>query len=206
MYLTQMKYAIPSFVHSINLITSLQAGDIAEISRYLTPIIKSATKIYTDIPSNPNALPITRSFLSRLTISPSSAPTDLRTLLSKYSTAPQKPTLNALRATKSPAEISNMRHAGRLSGRALTSAMSRPFLSESILAAYIEHQFRTSGLEGSAYIPVVAGGKRGSVIHYTANNHLLPPDETVLVDAGGSYGGYIADITRTWPGAAGPGR
>ena len=92
-----------------------------------------------------------------------------------------------------------MRHAGRLSGRALTSAMTHAFTSESTLAAHIEHQFRLSGLSGSAYIPVVAGGKRGSIIHYTSNNRLLHPSETVLVDAGGSYGGYIADITRTWP-------
>ena len=77
--------------------------------------------------------------------------------------------------------------------------MSQKFPSEAALAAHITHQFHLSGLEAAAYIPVVAGGPRGSIIHYTANNHLLQPHELVLVDAGGEYGGYITDITRTWP-------
>mmetsp|Transcript_5094 Transcript_5094/g.16321 ORF Transcript_5094/g.16321 Transcript_5094/m.16321 type:complete len:150 (-) Transcript_5094:419-868(-) len=31
------------------------------------------------------------------------------------------------------------------------------------------------------------------------NNALLSPGDLLLMDAGGSFGGYSADITRTWP-------
>ncbi|RYC56863.1 peptidase [Xylaria longipes] len=110
-----------------------------------------------------------------------------------------RPHTNSLRAIKSPAEIANMRHAGRESGRALTAAMRRSWASEKELAAFLEYSYQKSGLDGQAYIPVVAGGPRGTLIHYVLNNAPLKSDELVLVDAGGEYGTYITDITRTWP-------
>ncbi|TRX95595.1 hypothetical protein FHL15_003553 [Xylaria flabelliformis] len=110
-----------------------------------------------------------------------------------------RPHINSLRARKSPAEIANMRHAGQESGRAITAAMRRSWKSEKELAAFLEYNYQMSGLDGQAYIPVVAGGSRGTLIHYTLNNAALKSDELVLVDAGGEYGTYITDITRTWP-------
>ncbi|KAI0408335.1 peptidase M24, structural domain-containing protein [Xylaria palmicola] len=110
-----------------------------------------------------------------------------------------RPHINSLRAIKSPAEIANMRHAGQESGRAITAAMRRSWSSEKELAAFLEYSYQMSGLDGQAYIPVVAGGSRGLLIHYVLNNAPLKPDELVLVDAGGEYGTYITDITRTWP-------
>jgi intermediate cleaving peptidase 55 len=92
-----------------------------------------------------------------------------------------------------------MRHAGAVSGRALTSAMRRPWTSERDLDAYLGYAFTNDGLSGPAYVPVVAGGRRGRMIHYTHNTALLADGETVLVDAGGEYGWYITDITRVWP-------
>lgn len=37
------------------------------------------------------------------------------------------------------------------------------------------------------------------MIHYVHNTAALSPEDTVLVDAGGEYGFYVSDITRTWP-------
>lgn len=37
------------------------------------------------------------------------------------------------------------------------------------------------------------------MIHYVHNSGKLVDGETVLVDAGGEYGGYVTDITRVWP-------
>lgn len=107
--------------------------------------------------------------------------------------------INALRAIKSPAEVANMRRAGRDSGRALTDAMRQPWHREKDLAAFLDYRYHTAGLDGSAYVPVVAGGPRASLIHYVLNNAALDPSELILVDAGGEYGTYISDITRTWP-------
>ncbi|KAI6353732.1 hypothetical protein MCOR25_008903 [Pyricularia grisea] len=117
---------------------------------------------------------------------------------------PLAPLVNSLRAIKSPAEVANMRHAGRVSGRAFTAAMrgdasGSDWKYERDLALFLDHTFATTGCDGQAYVPVVAGGSRGSMIHYVHNNRDLPPGEMVLVDAGGEYGTYITDITRTWP-------
>ncbi|CAK7198544.1 aminopeptidase [Sporothrix eucalyptigena] len=109
------------------------------------------------------------------------------------------PVVAQQRAIKSMAEIANMRQAGRLSGRALTDAMRQAWTREKDLAAFLDYRFHHDGGDGIAYVPVVAGGSRGMLIHYVLNNASLNEGETVLVDAGGEYGTYIADITRTWP-------
>lgn len=124
----------------------------------------------------------------------------LRLLLQSSSpTRDIRPTLHTHRAIKSSAETTAMRHAGRISGRALTSAMSRPWETEHALHAHLTHAFSQHGLSGPAYVPVIAGGRRGLGIHYVQNTAALSPPDTVLVDAGGEYGHYITDITRTWP-------
>lgn len=110
-----------------------------------------------------------------------------------------QPVLHPIRAIKSQAEIACMRKAGQHSGRALTNAMRRNWKTEKDLETFLEYEYKMTGLDGSAYIPVIAGGQRGSLIHYTLNNATLEPDQFVLVDAGGEYGTYITDITRTWP-------
>lgn len=77
--------------------------------------------------------------------------------------------------------------------------MRRHWASEKDLSAYLGYAFTADGLEGPAYVPVVAGAARANMIHYVLNNQTLRDGELVLVDAGGEYGTYISDITRTWP-------
>ncbi|KAK4134867.1 Creatinase/aminopeptidase [Trichocladium antarcticum] len=163
------------------------AGDIHHLSALLPPLLRDATRIYTDIPLHAS--------------SPATSPlaTILQSLPVSLATSALHPHINPLRAIKSPAETAVMRHAGCVSGRALTSAMRRRWTSEPDLHAYLAHAFTNQGLSGPAYVPVVAGGPRGRLIHYVHNTALLRPHETILVDAGGEYGWYITDITRTWP-------
>ncbi|KAJ4392931.1 aminopeptidase [Gnomoniopsis smithogilvyi] len=155
------------------------ADDIAQSERLLSSLLQSASKIYTDA-DLPSVFPNTRR-------------------RSAQTVAPLKPLLNALRIVKSPSELAAMRHAGKVSGRALTSAMRREWTHEKDLATYLNHAFTADGLDGPAYVPVVAGGSRANMIHYVQNNQILSRDKLVLVDAGGEYGTYISDITRTWP-------
>ncbi|KAI1435408.1 peptidase M24, structural domain-containing protein [Xylaria sp. CBS 124048] len=164
-----------------------EAGDIGRAVPILSNALAGVEKVFTDaeITSNGSETPFANMLRH-------AAPR-----ISSFS--PLKPHINALRAIKSPAEIANMRHAGQRSGRAITAAMRRGWTSEKELAAFLEYTFQTTGLDGHAYIPVVAGGARGSLIHYTQNNSLLVPGEFILLDAGGEYGTYITDITRTWP-------
>ncbi|KAK4166370.1 putative peptidase [Cladorrhinum sp. PSN259] len=156
------------------------AHDIAQAPQILPTLLRSASRIYVDLP--PITTPIG---------------TTLRSLNAPMS--PLQPHVNSLRAIKSPAEIANMRHAGQVSGRAITSAMRRPWKFEKDLHNYLDYAFTQSGLSGPAYVPVVAGGHRGRMIHYVHNTSTCNEGETVLVDAGGEYGFYVTDITRTWP-------
>jgi intermediate cleaving peptidase 55 len=73
------------------------------------------------------------------------------------------------------------------------------FFKEADLHAFLDYQFRINGCEMSAYLPVVASGSHALTIHYTRNDDVLRNGELVLVDAGGKFGGYCADISRTWP-------
>ncbi|KAK4150325.1 peptidase M24, structural domain-containing protein [Chaetomidium leptoderma] len=165
-----------------------QAADIHAVTSLLPPLLRDATRIYTD-----NNTPLSASSTSLSSI--------LAALPTTPSTHPLTPHLNPHRAIKSPAEIALMRHAGRVSGRALTAAMSRhpDWATETDLQSYLAHAFTADGLSGPAYVPVIAGGPRGRMIHYTHNTARLKRGETVLVDAGGEYGWYITDITRVWP-------
>ena len=66
--------------------------------------------------------------------------------------------MNELRVFKSSAEIANMRNAGQISGRVFTGAMKHQWDYEKYLGAYMEYGFKKGGCDGSAYVPVVAGG------------------------------------------------
>ncbi|KAK3333774.1 peptidase M24, structural domain-containing protein [Cercophora scortea] len=158
------------------------AGDIHQLETLLPPLLRGASRIYTDSPLTQNH-----------------NPTPLGTILRSLPTSPLQPLINQQRAIKSPAEIANMRHAGRVSGRAITSAMRRAWTLEKDLQSFLEYEFTKHGCSGPAYVPVVAGGSRGCMIHYVQNTAALAPGSMVLVDAGGEYGTYITDITRTWP-------
>jgi len=67
--------------------------------------------------------------------------------------------MNKLRLNKSPAEVANMRKAGSTSGRVITESMRTQFRTEKELWASLDYGFKMQGLDGQAYIPVVAGGE-----------------------------------------------
>lgn len=51
-----------------------------------------------------------------------------------------------------------MRKAGQISGRAFTKVMKHQWGYEKDLGATLEYWFKRGGCDGSAYVPVVAGG------------------------------------------------
>ncbi|KAF3909377.1 hypothetical protein AA313_de0200845 [Arthrobotrys entomopaga] len=166
------------------------AGDFEHAQTQLESIVKRASDVYTDISSKPDTLrKMFGGILSKFR--GDTKPLD--------KPKPLTPKMHMLRCFKSFAEITNMRSAGRISGRAFNETMERRWKSEADLWAFLEYQFRMGGCEKSAYVPVVGGGDNALKIHYTKNDKLLQNGDLVLVDAGGSYGGYVTDITRTWP-------
>jgi len=157
------------------------AYPIGDVLSSLPRLLGSADAVYTDIDPTKSSQHVPRG------------------VLDGYKIKPLAPEVHNLRAIKSRAEVVNMRKAGQVSGRAITEAMRTSWESEKDLAAYLDYAFTKAGCDGPAYIPVVAGGKRGLLIHYVLNNAALRDDEMLLVDAGGEYGTYITDISRTWP-------
>lgn len=66
-----------------------------------------------------------------------------------------------MRAFKSEEEVVQLRRVGQASGRAFTEAMRHSFTGEKDLASFLEYNFKLNGCDGSAFVPVVAGGSVG---------------------------------------------
>jgi len=111
------------------------------------------------------------------------------------------PILGELRLFKSDAEIALMQQAGTISVAAHRRAMQacRHVQYEYQLEAELLHEFTRQGCRSVAYDSIVATGKNACILHYTANNQPLQDGDLVLIDAGGEFENYAADITRTFP-------
>ena len=109
--------------------------------------------------------------------------------------------LDEMRLIKDGSEIDRMRQAARISAAAHRRAMrfTRGGLFEYEIEAELLHEFRRHGCQAPAYTSIVAGGAHACTLHYVANDQPLKDGELLLVDAGGEFDGYAADITRTWP-------
>lgn len=112
-----------------------------------------------------------------------------------------EPLLGEMRLFKSDAEIDLMRKAARISVDAHKRAMRlcQNLEAEHQLEAELIYEFSRHGCRSVAYDPIVGGGENACILHYTENNQPLKRGDLVLIDAGGEYGNYAADITRTFP-------
>jgi len=174
---------------AVDIFNADKAADIAKIDRHLPEILKGASRVYADI-EKPRQGEQEGKLWQLMKADKSWFPS---------AKLPLYPLVNSLRAIKSPAEVTNMRRAGQISGRVITDAMRRSWTREKDLHTFLDYRFTADGCDGPAYVPVVAGGQNGLCIHYVVNNNVLRDGEMVLVDAGGEYGTYITDISRTWP-------
>jgi Xaa-Pro aminopeptidase len=109
--------------------------------------------------------------------------------------------LDALRLIKSPGELALMQKAIDLSIDAHLDAMKtmRPGLFEYQIAARMKEIHEWGGCEREAYTPIVGAGFDSTVLHYSPLDHEIKDGDVIVIDVGGEYGGYAADITRTLP-------
>lgn len=109
--------------------------------------------------------------------------------------------IHAARLFKSPQEIENMRKAAEISAAAHKLLMEncKPGLMEYQLEAMFSYHCLYNGCRGLAYNSIVAGGDNACILHYVTNDQVIKDGDLVLVDAGGEYNYYAADITRTFP-------
>lgn len=112
-----------------------------------------------------------------------------------------RPLLGAMRQIKSPTELMLLDRAVELSMDAHLEAMKmmRPGIYEYEVAARMEYIHKRGGCEGEAYAPIVGSGLFSTVLHYNAVDKKIEDGDIVVLDVGGQYSGYAADITRTLP-------
>lgn len=110
------------------------------------------------------------------------------------------PILARLRMTKAPEELDLIRQAIALTQQAYEALL--PLLREGAHEYELEAEILRTFVRGrghAAFPPIVAGGPRACVLHYTFNSQPLQAGQLLLVDIGAGLGAYCADLTRTLP-------
>ena len=125
----------------------------------------------------------------------------LKKLAGGYPVSNVRGALGEMRMVKSEAEIQLIQRAVDATVQAHLAAWKKiqPGLFEYQVAAPMIERLMSLCCPRPAYAPIVAGGRRATILHYTKNSARLRSGELVLIDAGGEYGHYAADITRTVP-------
>lgn len=109
--------------------------------------------------------------------------------------------IHEARLFKSVDEIKLMKKVSEISANAHIKLIKacKPDMMEYELEALFLYECVRQGCRSMAYASIVGGGKNACTLHYGANNAPLKSGALVLVDAGGEYQNYAADITRTFP-------
>jgi len=109
--------------------------------------------------------------------------------------------VGTLRAIKSPGELALIAKAIEPSIDAHFAAMKmmRAGLYEYQVAAKMVEIHAENGCETEAYAPIVGSGPNSTVLHYNKLDRKIEDGDIVVLDVGGQYSGYAADITRTLP-------
>ena len=103
-------------------------------------------------------------------------------------------------ATKTPDEVEAMRKACQLSEAALDKLLAwvQPGMTEREIAIRLNEEMSALGSQGVAFEPLVQTGPNSALPHGMLTDRALGRDEFLLIDYGGRYEGYPADITRTF--------
>ncbi|MDQ7849984.1 MAG: Xaa-Pro peptidase family protein [Armatimonadota bacterium] len=108
------------------------------------------------------------------------------------------PLLAPLRIRKSPEELELMRTAARIADQAYLALLQQPLAgrTEREVLALIHDGLRRAGMErlGGG---IVGAGPNGASPHYKTADHKVVPGDALVIDFGGQYRNYWADITRT---------
>ncbi|SLN23791.1 putative peptidase [Roseivivax jejudonensis] len=108
--------------------------------------------------------------------------------------------ISGLRLVKTDAEIAALEEAIRISETALGEVLetvrvgtTEKDVERRLVAALFAH-----GAEGSAFGPLVASGAHSANAHAIARDEAIEDGDALLIDFGARWGGFAADITRTF--------
>ena len=122
----------------------------------------------------------------------------LRNIFSEQNIIPAGGLLSDIRAIKNEEEYEYLKNAQKLSGNALIRLINEGICGKTELETgrILREYLCQEGLECSG-IPLVAAGKNGALPHHSADHTIICEGDSVIIDFGGCYQGYYADITRT---------
>jgi Xaa-Pro aminopeptidase len=111
------------------------------------------------------------------------------------------PLVHEMRKGKSDAEADLIRRAVAVTADAHREVVRliRPGLPEYKLEGAIVGAFVAGGASRAGFPSIVGSGPNSTVLHYEKNDRTIEAGDLVVVDIGGEYKGYTADITRTYP-------
>ena len=112
-----------------------------------------------------------------------------------------KKAIEDTRVCKDAYEIALLRTANEISTFAHTAVVRQVQTAQNereLEAAFIATCI-AKGCREQAYHSIVASGTSASTLHYVKNDQPLTGKLNILLDAGGEYNCYCADITRTFP-------
>lgn len=109
--------------------------------------------------------------------------------------------LDSMRQIKSGDEIRLLRQAAAATVAAHRAAWARiaPGIYEYQISATMLGAMMELGCLRPAYTPILGSGENSTVLHYSQATNRLQPGELIVMDVGGEYGHYAADVTRTVP-------
>jgi Xaa-Pro aminopeptidase len=105
-----------------------------------------------------------------------------------------------LRQVKSSTEIALLEKAFQITLKAQEAAARAIAggVMEYEVEAALEYEFRRNGAEGPGFPSIVGSGPFSTVLHYDKSERRMQAGDLVVVDIGAQYGGYSADVTRTY--------
>ena len=112
-----------------------------------------------------------------------------------------RPVVAAMRQVKAETEVALLEKAIAITMQAhdAASRIIGPGLMEYEVEGLIEYEFRRAGAEGPGFPSIVGSGPFASILHYDRNGRRMLDGDMVVIDIGAQYGGYTADVTRTYP-------
>jgi len=112
-----------------------------------------------------------------------------------------KLSITQLRLRKSTTELAVMQKAidASIAAHFASWRATKPSLHEYEISAIMQQTYYALGCERNAYPPIVGSGPNSVILHYNSNRRKMDSGDVLLMDVGGEYSMYAADITRSIP-------
>ncbi len=123
---------------------------------------------------------------------------DLQAVLPGANWSRASQVLKKLRITKSTQEIALMKEAAAIADRAFSDLVKLPFSgrSEQQIMGEVNRLLLAHGHKEMLFC-IVGSGPNGAQPHHHTGDRIIQPGDAVILDFGGSFGGYCSDMTRT---------